>query len=85
MKACYISYFFWQGEGVLRCEADGTWSSEAPTCSPVLCGHPSVPLNVSTHFTVAEHGLKYGYSSTVSYSCAPGYELQGAEIMVVYF
>ncbi|XP_063877551.1 sushi, von Willebrand factor type A, EGF and pentraxin domain-containing protein 1-like isoform X4 [Scylla paramamosain] len=78
---CRVGYVM-QGEGVLHCEADGTWSSEAPTCTPVLCGHPSIPLNISTHFTVAEHGLKYGYSSTVTYSCAAGYELQGGEYQV---
>ncbi|XP_050712143.1 sushi, von Willebrand factor type A, EGF and pentraxin domain-containing protein 1-like isoform X3 [Eriocheir sinensis] len=71
-----------EGTGVLRCEADGSWSSEPPTCRPVECGPPSVlPFSI-THFVVAEHGVKYGYASTVSYSCVEGYELQGGEYRV---
>lgn len=65
---------------MLQCEADGNWSSEAPSCIPVVCGAPSIPPHTKTHFIAAEHGMNYGYGSTVTYSCADGYELQGREL-----
>ncbi|KAG0721266.1 Sushi, von Willebrand factor type A, EGF and pentraxin domain-containing protein 1 [Chionoecetes opilio] len=74
--------YIMQGVGTLSCEADGSWSSEAPSCSPVVCGPPSTPALSTTNFVVAEHGVKYGYSSTVTYSCPEGYELQGGEYQV---
>lgn len=69
---------------MLRCEADGSWSSEPPTCKPVACGPPSVQPYSITHFVIAEHGIKYGYGSTATYSCVEGYELQGMEVVVSF-
>uniref|UniRef100_A0A8C7IIV5 Sushi, von Willebrand factor type A, EGF and pentraxin domain-containing protein 1 n=1 Tax=Oncorhynchus kisutch TaxID=8019 RepID=A0A8C7IIV5_ONCKI len=60
----------------IRCQANLKWSSAPPVCQPVTCGEPP-------HVDNAAFTLKgKTYLSTVIYSCAEGYRLQGSEEVV---
>ncbi|XP_065179367.1 sushi, von Willebrand factor type A, EGF and pentraxin domain-containing protein 1-like [Sycon ciliatum] len=59
-----------------RCQADGTWTNEAPTCQPVDCADPGTPVNGARNL----EGLILG--SEVSYTCNEGYTLVGQQIAV---
>ncbi|XP_078575446.1 sushi, von Willebrand factor type A, EGF and pentraxin domain-containing protein 1-like isoform X3 [Branchiostoma floridae x Branchiostoma japonicum] len=53
------------------CQADKTWSGEAPTCTPVSCGQPEpVPYGIV-------NGSDFTYQQTVVYHCREGYDLVG--------
>ncbi|KAG7158260.1 Sushi, von Willebrand factor type A, EGF and pentraxin domain-containing protein 1-like 3 [Homarus americanus] len=71
-----------QGASVLTCEANGEWSSEAPTCAPVSCGSPTHFPHTLIRFITPEHNQPHSYGSTASYSCDLGYQLQGGENQV---
>ena len=70
---CNIGYFL-NGESDLTCEADGTWSNDAPVCSVKLCPAPEYIRN--GRFKV----LSIEYNGRVEYSCNEGYELEGHEV-----
>ncbi|CDQ91696.1 unnamed protein product, partial [Oncorhynchus mykiss] len=60
----------------IQCQANLKWSSAPPVCQPVTCGEPP-------HIDNADFTLKgKTYLSTVIYSCAEGYRLQGSEEVV---
>nr|XP_046174411.1 sushi, von Willebrand factor type A, EGF and pentraxin domain-containing protein 1-like isoform X1 [Oncorhynchus gorbuscha] len=60
----------------VQCQANLKWSSAPPVCQPVTCGEPP-------HVDNADFTLKgKTYLSTVIYSCAEGYRLQGSEEVV---
>lgn len=59
------------GEGSLRCEANGQWKGAIPACKPVTCGLPPSADNVVVR------GNQFNYADTVQYSCENGYTLSG--------
>ncbi|KAL0970174.1 hypothetical protein UPYG_G00238360 [Umbra pygmaea] len=59
-----------------RCQANLKWSSVPPICQPVTCGDP--PYIDGADFTLKGNT----YLSTVIYTCAEGYKLQGSEEVV---
>ncbi|RLB47662.1 MAG: hypothetical protein DRJ42_24965 [Deltaproteobacteria bacterium] len=60
------------GDSSRTCQADGSWSGAAPTCSAGDCAVPPAPTNGS----VAAPGRLVGDYAT--YSCDSGYQLRGA-------
>ena len=52
------------------CQANGTFSGAAPTCTPVDCGTPTLTNGKGTAATTT-------FGSTVTYSCNAGYGLVG--------
>ena len=60
------------GNSTITCPLNGTWPTTL-TCTIVECSDPGAPVNghtMSNNFT---------YGSTVTFSCDPGYKLQGNE------
>ncbi|XP_066268442.1 CUB and sushi domain-containing protein 2-like [Branchiostoma lanceolatum] len=53
------------------CQSDGGWSGSQPYCERIDCPNLQPPIN-----GVVSGGVYYG--DTVSYSCYPGYELDGS-------
>ncbi len=60
------------GAATRTCQADGSWSALAPTCSIVDCGGLSSPTNGS----VSAPSTTFG--DTATYSCASGYTRNGS-------
>lgn len=64
-----------QGQAAIQCLANGSWSSHLPVCKPVQC---------SMLHSIA-YGLKNSsnntYTSTVKFSCADGFVLDGAALL----
>ncbi|XP_019614808.1 PREDICTED: CUB and sushi domain-containing protein 1-like [Branchiostoma belcheri] len=61
------------GAAAATCQADGTWSNPAPTCTPVECPVRAAPANGA----VSPTGANF-YQDVVTFTCNPGYELNGA-------
>jgi CUB/sushi domain-containing protein len=61
------------GTSPRTCQADGTWSGTAPTCSPADCATAPSPANG----VVTTTGTTFG--STATYSCDPGYDLSSTD------
>jgi hypothetical protein len=59
------------GEGARECQADGSWSAAAASCSPVSCGSLSAP----EHGSVMLSGTDF--PARASFGCDPGYERKG--------
>ncbi|XP_066265897.1 P-selectin-like [Branchiostoma lanceolatum] len=60
-----------EGEAVITCREDSTWSHNAPICMPVPCPILTAPV----------HGSMSGgfdYKEVVPFNCDTGYELNGA-------
>ncbi|KAK7100185.1 sushi, von Willebrand factor type A, EGF and pentraxin domain-containing protein 1-like isoform X2 [Littorina saxatilis] len=57
----------------VRCQADGTWDTEPPECSPVNCGIPSMVENARLDL---ENGTLF--PAEMSYVCDTGYRPQGS-------
>ncbi|XP_018585768.2 sushi, von Willebrand factor type A, EGF and pentraxin domain-containing protein 1 isoform X1 [Scleropages formosus] len=55
----------------IQCLASLKWSTAPPTCKPIACGEP--PFVENANFTLTGRT----YLSNVTYTCAPGYRLQG--------
>ncbi|KAK8726504.1 hypothetical protein OTU49_010282 [Cherax quadricarinatus] len=70
------------GTSVLTCEANGRWSSEAPTCTPVSCGPPTLTAHTLVRYITPQHNQPHSFGSTASYTCHDGYQLQGGETQV---
>ncbi|XP_048255629.1 sushi, von Willebrand factor type A, EGF and pentraxin domain-containing protein 1-like [Haliotis rufescens] len=66
---CVTGYSLSSGALRHTCQEDGTWSEQVPVCSKVFCGMPST----ETDYT----GTDYYFGGTISFVCAPGYELVG--------
>ena len=59
------------GSRTRLCQMDQTWSGEQTKCEPKVCGEPIEPF---------EHGIvegDYVFKSGVTYSCLPGFALEG--------
>lgn len=59
------------GMAMRTCQADGTWSDDAPICSSIDCGGLGAPTNGMVDVPST------GFSSVATYSCDPGYLLVG--------
>jgi hypothetical protein len=54
------------------CQADGTWSGAAPTCTVKSCGTLTGPTNGAVSATVTTYG------ATATYGCNTGFDVAGA-------
>ena len=59
------------GPATRTCQADGTWSDDAPICSSIDCGGLGAPANGMVNVPST------GFSSVATYSCDAGYVLMG--------
>eukprot|EP00117_Sycon_ciliatum_P036248 scpid11835/ scgid3889/ Sushi, von Willebrand factor type A, EGF and pentraxin domain-containing protein 1 len=59
------------GGAVRRCQENGDWSGSPPSCVVITCGDPGTPSNG------IRNGDVFTYNAEVSYSCVPGYSLDG--------
>ncbi|XP_078687075.1 uncharacterized protein LOC144919463 isoform X5 [Branchiostoma floridae x Branchiostoma belcheri] len=62
------------GVAAPTCQADGTWSSPVPTCTPVQCPARAAPANGAVSPTGA-----VSYPNSVTFTCNTGYQLNGAD------
>ncbi|EGD79911.1 hypothetical protein PTSG_10194 [Salpingoeca rosetta] len=67
--SCSTGYVL-MGATSAQCQADGTWSSPAPTCVGRLCTLLDTPNHGSVSYTNNRQ-----YPSTATYTCQAGYEL----------
>ncbi|XP_023929935.1 P-selectin-like [Lingula anatina] len=63
------------GNNVVRCTADGTWSSENPTCEAIRCTDPGTPQ----HGRRSVSGLEV--DGEVQFECMAGYRLTGNNVV----
>lgn len=59
------------GEPTRTCQADGTWSGDAPICSSIDCGALTPPADGMVDVPST------GFSSVATYTCNDGYVLMG--------
>ncbi|XP_003391963.3 PREDICTED: CUB and sushi domain-containing protein 1-like, partial [Amphimedon queenslandica] len=59
------------GNDIISCLLNGSWSLPTPSCSLVNCSNPGEPANGYTNDNV------FTYQSTVQYHCNEGYQLSG--------
>ncbi|XP_051954495.1 sushi, von Willebrand factor type A, EGF and pentraxin domain-containing protein 1-like [Xyrauchen texanus] len=64
--------FILNGAQQLRCGADGSWTSNVPTCEPVTC--PDIYI---TNGQVAPQAVVF--NTVVQITCSPGFSLNGAQ------
>ncbi|XP_019620809.1 PREDICTED: P-selectin-like [Branchiostoma belcheri] len=64
------------GAGSIACQADGTWSDSAPTCTLAQCP----VLRAPTDGTMTG---SYSYQDVVEFTCDPGYALSGSAAAAV--
>ncbi|KAM4575506.1 E-selectin-like [Fundulus diaphanus] len=62
-----------QGEQSIQCLEDGKWSDAKPSCKAVQCSALKDPCN---GFITCED-MRFSYSKSCSFKCAPGYRLVG--------
>ncbi|XP_064199793.1 sushi, von Willebrand factor type A, EGF and pentraxin domain-containing protein 1 isoform X1 [Anguilla rostrata] len=62
-----------QGESLIHCLSNGSWSSEFPTCAPKPCPPPPGHEEMSSHATQD----KFFVGQRVSVTCPKGYQTQG--------
>ena len=72
------------GSASLICENTGEWSDDVPTCDPVFCGNPGTPQNAQQTivFNPRRTGDAFTVGTTVTYTCASGYEIRGSSTLV---
>ncbi|XP_070287020.1 sushi, von Willebrand factor type A, EGF and pentraxin domain-containing protein 1 [Myotis yumanensis] len=64
--------FLLQGQGVITCNPDETWTQTSAKCEKISCGPPShVPNAIA-------RGVHYQYGDMITYSCYSGYMLEGS-------
>ncbi|XP_043969759.1 beta-2-glycoprotein 1-like [Gambusia affinis] len=73
---CHEGYMM-TGESSAVCLSNGTWSSPAPECIPVLCGLAPVPLYGMVVYDKVIRGNTVNYGLTATYICNPPYALIG--------
>ncbi|XP_066265899.1 CUB and sushi domain-containing protein 3-like [Branchiostoma lanceolatum] len=61
------------GASTSTCQADGTWSSDTPTCTAATCTSPTAPTNGDVSPTSDSNSV----GTVVDYSCDSGYQLAG--------
>ncbi|XP_066271289.1 sushi, von Willebrand factor type A, EGF and pentraxin domain-containing protein 1-like [Branchiostoma lanceolatum] len=62
------------GATTRTCQADGTWSNTAPTCTPRQCPALGAPTNGARTPTTGARN----YQDTITFTCDPGYTRNGA-------
>lgn len=73
--SCFVGFHL-QGSALTECQLGGQWSPSLSSisCEPVVCDKPR-PLSHGV-----TEGNSYGYGDIVTYSCLPGYEMEGDSI-----
>uniref|UniRef100_A0A8C5KH53 Complement component receptor 1-like protein n=1 Tax=Jaculus jaculus TaxID=51337 RepID=A0A8C5KH53_JACJA len=74
LYSCYQGYFL-QGEALLLCTYEGTWSQPAPYCKEVNCSFPGNVIGIQKG---PEPGRMYPYGATINLECENGYILEGS-------
>ncbi|XP_004677499.1 PREDICTED: sushi, von Willebrand factor type A, EGF and pentraxin domain-containing protein 1 [Condylura cristata] len=64
--------FLLQGQGVITCGPDETWTQTSAKCEKISCGPPAHIDNAIAR------GVHYQYGDMVTYSCYSGYMLEGS-------
>uniref|UniRef100_A0A0N5C0P3 Sushi, von Willebrand factor type A, EGF and pentraxin domain-containing protein 1 n=1 Tax=Strongyloides papillosus TaxID=174720 RepID=A0A0N5C0P3_STREA len=67
---CYPGFHL-VGPQTRRCESNGKWTFDKPSCQPTECSRPPDPLHGSVI------GSSLSYESVISYSCNEGFRLVG--------
>ena len=70
--SCITNYVL-SGSETRTCQSDGSWSGDAPTCTPIVCSNLPSPANGQ----VVISSLLVG--SRATYTCSSGYVLVGEE------
>ncbi|KAL4624103.1 CUB and sushi domain-containing protein 1-like [Arapaima gigas] len=60
-----------------QCQSNSQWSSALPECNMLSCSDPG-HVQHGTRYVLPSGPLAFGFQSSVSYSCDPGYELLGS-------
>ena len=64
------------GSPAITCQSNGSWSDTVPVCSTHSdCTDPGIPANG------VRIGNDFSYNSSVSFSCYPGYQLNGSGVI----
>ncbi|XP_069024432.1 beta-2-glycoprotein 1-like [Embiotoca jacksoni] len=66
------------GSSSVLCQADGTWSTPAPDCTPVKCGVAPVPQFGMIIYDQRVGGNTTDYGIAGTYKCLPPYALVGS-------
>uniref|UniRef100_A0A671RP15 CUB and sushi domain-containing protein 2-like n=1 Tax=Sinocyclocheilus anshuiensis TaxID=1608454 RepID=A0A671RP15_9TELE len=77
MLTCDPGYFY-KGQRVIRCQANGTWDypEPRPSCETGHCGTPEPIVNGQII------GENYNYRGSVVYQCNPGFRLIGVSVRI---
>ncbi|XP_071821492.1 uncharacterized protein [Apostichopus japonicus] len=67
--------FSLNGESVLTCQSDGTWSADVPECTAVQCPALTTPVNGR------KDGFGTGYNDRVEFTCDQGFSLNGESVL----
>ena len=70
--SCITNYVL-SGSETRTCQSDGSWSGDAPTCTPIVCSNLPSPANGQ----VVISSLLVG--SRATYTCSSGYVLVGED------
>ncbi|XP_067257600.1 sushi, von Willebrand factor type A, EGF and pentraxin domain-containing protein 1 isoform X3 [Chanodichthys erythropterus] len=75
--SCIPGYYL-EGPGLSECAASGKWSPSfsSKSCVPVIC---EKPLPIPNGLV---EGKSYNYGDIISYTCLPGFELQGDSVQI---
>ncbi|KAM9314805.1 beta-2-glycoprotein 1-like [Pholidichthys leucotaenia] len=65
------------GSSTAVCQANGTWSTPAPECTPVSCGLPPIPEFGMIVYDRIIRGNFTSYGVQATYACRPPYALIG--------
>ena len=63
------------GSQAITCQSNGSWSDPVPVCTHIDCTDPGIPANG------VRIGNDFSYNSSVSFSCYPGYQLNGSGVI----
>ncbi|MBZ3871168.1 Sushi, von Willebrand factor type A, EGF and pentraxin domain-containing protein 1 [Sciurus carolinensis] len=64
--------FLLQGQGIITCNPDETWTQTSARCEKISCGPPAHIENAIVR------GAHYQYGDMITYSCYSGYMLEGS-------
>ncbi|XP_072912857.1 CUB and sushi domain-containing protein 1-like [Hemitrygon akajei] len=68
--------FYLLGSAVLTCQVNGLWDRARPSCLPISCGQPEVPVNGQLF------GDKFTFGSIVRYTCGGSRTIIGNDTRV---
>ncbi|XP_055328022.1 sushi, von Willebrand factor type A, EGF and pentraxin domain-containing protein 1-like isoform X2 [Paramacrobiotus metropolitanus] len=66
------------GSSAAKCNENGKWTNDSPTCEEILCPDPPAP----EHGSVIKENRRYAVGNVIEYSCDSGYALLGTHIAV---